>query len=143
MIGSVHFVDGWGFDNPQTADTFEKMDLEVLYKRFYETVEKTIRSNMFDFVAHLDNLKVFNFQVKDEAFYHKWYERIADALIETGTATEVNAGLYYRYPVKEMCPSVDFLTTLVAKVYLLPFLPILIIRMILANMWQKTRSCCN
>lgn len=115
VIGSVHFVDGWGFDNPQTASRFEKMNLEALYTRFYETVEKMIRSNMFDFVAHLDNLKVFNFKVKNESFNHKWYERIAEALKKTNTATEVNAGLYYRYPVKEMCPSVDFLTTIVGK----------------------------
>ena len=31
-------------------------------------------------------------------------QTIADALEETNTATEVNAGLYYRYPVQEMCP---------------------------------------
>lgn len=115
VIGSVHYVDGWGFDNPQTASRFEKLDLEVLYTRFYETVEKMIRSNMFDFVAHLDNLKVFNYKVINESFNLKWYKRIADALKETNTATEVNAGLYYRYPVKEMCPSVDFLTTIVGN----------------------------
>ena len=40
-----------------------------------------------------------------------WYKRIADALVETNTATEVNAGLYYRYPVKEMCPGPSFLTS--------------------------------
>jgi histidinol-phosphatase (PHP family) len=113
VIGSVHYIDGWGFDNPQTASRFEKFDLEELYTRFYETVEKMIRSNMFDFVAHLDNLKVFNYIVNNESFNQKWYERIALALKETDTATEVNAGLYYRYPVKEMCPSVDFLTTIV------------------------------
>ena len=115
VIGSVHYVDGWGFDNPQTASQFETFDLEELYSRFYESVEKMIRSQLFDFVAHLDNLKVFNYKVKDEAFNQKWYERIAQALLETNTATEVNAGLYYRYPVKEMCPSIDFLTTIVEK----------------------------
>lgn len=115
VIGSVHYVDGWGFDNPQTANRFETLDLKELYSRFYETVEKMIRSNMFDFVAHLDNLKVFNYKVSNESFNRKWYERIAHALKETNTATEVNSGLYYRYPVKEMCPSADFLTTIVSK----------------------------
>lgn len=115
VIGSVHYVDGWGFDNPQTADRFKTLDLEDLYSQFYETVEKMIHSNMFDFVAHLDNLKVFNYKVNNESFNQKWYERIADALKETNTATEVNAGLYYRYPVQEMCPSSDFLTIIVGK----------------------------
>ncbi|WP_391204619.1 histidinol phosphate phosphatase domain-containing protein [Psychrobacillus sp. L4] len=115
VIGSVHFVDGWGFDNPHTVDVFNTMNLKELYSRFFETVEKAIRSGLFDFVAHLDNLKVFNFRVEDEDFNRKWYERIADALVETGTATEVNAGLYYRYPVKEMCPSPEFVSVLVER----------------------------
>ncbi|GGA41382.1 histidinol phosphate phosphatase domain-containing protein [Psychrobacillus lasiicapitis] len=112
IIGSVHFVDGWGFDNPQTVDKFEGIDLKTLYERFFTTVEKAIRSELFDFVAHLDNLKVFNFKVDNMDFVN-WYKRIAEALVEKGTATEVNAGLYYRYPVKEMCPGPDFVKVLV------------------------------
>lgn len=106
VIGSVHFVDGWGFDNPQTQYIFENMDevaLQQSYERFFATVEKMIHSKMFDFVAHLDNFKVFDYQVKDVAFLDSWYERIARALVAAQTATEINAGLYYRYPVKEMC----------------------------------------
>lgn len=116
VIGSVHFVDGWGFDNPQTQHVFERMDATILqdtYNRFFSTVVQMIHSNMFDFVAHLDNLKVFNYQVEDEAFLFSWYERIAEALVKTQTATEINAGLYYRYPVKEMCPGPRFLQILV------------------------------
>ncbi|MFF2176854.1 histidinol phosphate phosphatase domain-containing protein [Lysinibacillus sp. NPDC058147] len=116
VIGSVHFVDGWGFDNPQTQYIFEDMGVATLqqnYTRFFATVEKMILSNMFDFVAHLDNFKVFDYQVKDMAFLDSWYERIAKALVTTQTATEINAGLYYRYPVKEMCPGPRFLQILI------------------------------
>ncbi|MBM7647475.1 histidinol-phosphatase (PHP family) [Bacillus ectoiniformans] len=115
VIGSIHFVKGWGVDNPQTADRFEQNDLKDLYTQFYESVEKMIRSKLFDFVAHLDNLKVFNYKVDDLSFNQMWYERIAGALKETNTATEINAGLFYRYPVKEMCPSEDFLQAIVNK----------------------------
>ncbi|MBE1555119.1 histidinol-phosphatase (PHP family) [Filibacter limicola] len=115
VIGSVHFIDGWGFDNPQTAYVFESTNKEALYDRFFETVEQAIRSGLFDFIAHLDNLKVFGFRVEDEAFNRMWYERIATALVEMDTATEVNSGLSYRYPVKEMCPGPDFLKILVAR----------------------------
>lgn len=117
VIGSVHFVDGWGFDNPQTEYIFKRMDEAVLkkhYQRFFETVEGMIASNLFDFVAHLDNFKVFNYKVQDKVFLDTAYKRIAKALITTNTATEINAGLYYRYPVKEMCPSPRFLQTLLA-----------------------------
>lgn len=113
IIGSVHFVDGWGFDNPQTAALFEQLDLKELYDRFFHTVESAIRSKLFDVVAHLDNLKVFGYKVDDISFNTAYYKRIANALVETDIATEVNAGLYYRYPVKEMCPGPTMLKVLI------------------------------
>ncbi|MCA1060566.1 histidinol phosphate phosphatase domain-containing protein [Rossellomorea aquimaris] len=111
VIGSVHFVDGWGFDNPEAMERFHEYDLQELYGRFFHIVEEAIRSELFDFVAHLDNLKVFNFR-PDEENLLPHYQKIARALVETNTATEVNAGLFYRYPIKEMCPSPRFLKVL-------------------------------
>jgi histidinol-phosphatase (PHP family) len=104
VIGSVHFIDGWGFDNPDVSHLFEQYDLPDLYRWFFGVVESMIRSGLFDIAAHLDNLKVFRYR-PDEALLLPLYEQIAAALHETDTATEVNAGLYYRYPVREMCPS--------------------------------------
>ncbi|WP_369900453.1 histidinol phosphate phosphatase domain-containing protein [Bacillus manliponensis] len=111
VIGSVHFINGWGFDNPDTKVYFEKHRLHTLYNQFFDTVEMAIRSRLFDIVAHLDNIKVFNYRL-DENEQLPYYERIAKALIDTDIATEVNAGLYYRYPVREMCPSPLYLQTL-------------------------------
>lgn len=114
IIGSVHFIDGWGFDNPHVSDLFLTYDLKTLYTKFFETVEQMIGSQLFDFVAHLDNLKVFNFRVNDEGFNRYWYERIAKKLKTCQVATEINAGLQYRYPVAESCPSASFLDILLA-----------------------------
>ncbi|MBY6035053.1 histidinol phosphate phosphatase domain-containing protein [Fictibacillus nanhaiensis] len=111
IIGSVHFLKGWGFDNPETQDRFESMDLLKTYEDFFEVVEMAIRSELFDFVAHLDNLKVFNHR-PDEKELFPLYQKIAKALVQTDTATEINAGLFYRYPVQEMCPSPMFLSVL-------------------------------
>ena len=113
VIGSVHFLHGWGFDNPETRHLFEQHDLKQLYADFFHTVECMIRSGLFDFVAHLDNLKVFSYR-PEESELVLYYDKIATALKETDTATEINAGLYYRYPVQEMCPSPAFLDVLVA-----------------------------
>lgn len=115
VIGSVHFINGWGFDNPETQDRFHQMNLLELYSTFFDTVEESIRSGLFDFVAHLDNIKVFNYWPEDRSVLIPLYERIANALIETNTATEVNSGLYYRYPAKEMCPGPEFLKILAEK----------------------------
>ncbi|CAM2916471.1 histidinol phosphate phosphatase domain-containing protein [Paenibacillus sediminis] len=114
VIGSVHYMYGWGFDNPDTQEHFKQYQLLDLYDDFFKVVESAIRSNMFNFVAHLDNLKVFNYR-PDENLLLPFYQRIARALVETNTATEINAGLFYRYPVKEMCPSPTFLDVLIKE----------------------------
>ncbi|MFX3625246.1 MAG: histidinol phosphate phosphatase domain-containing protein [Ectobacillus sp.] len=111
VIGSVHFQDGWGFDNPDTQERFKEKDVPKLYEKHFAIVESAIRSGLFDFVAHLDNMKVFNYR-PDENTLLGYYEKIAKALIESNVATEINAGLYYRYPVREMCPSPLFLSVL-------------------------------
>jgi histidinol-phosphatase (PHP family) len=111
IIGSVHFYEGWGFDNPDTKMQFEAFDLELLYTKHYETVKKAISSGIFDFIAHLDNMKVFGYR-PDEASLMHHYNEIAIALRDADMATEINTGLLYRYPVQEMCPSPSFLQVL-------------------------------
>ncbi|UVI31103.1 PHP domain-containing protein [Paenibacillus spongiae] len=108
VIGSVHFIDGWGFDNPQTEYKFEGEDLIAMYRRLFDHLLGSIRSGLFDIIAHPDNLKVFNYR-PDEASLLPMYEEAAAAMKEAGVATEINTGLAYRYPVKEMCPSPSFL----------------------------------
>ncbi|CAM4104811.1 PHP domain-containing protein [Paenibacillus alkaliterrae] len=111
VIGSVHFLDGWGFDNPETQHLFAEKDLPALYNQLFETVKGAAASGLFDMIAHLDNLKVFNYR-PDESVLLPMYEDAAAALKKADVATELNTGLAYRYPVKEACPSPAFLQVL-------------------------------
>ncbi|EXX84959.1 histidinol phosphatase [Paenibacillus darwinianus] len=108
IIGSVHFLDGWGFDNPQLQYKFKEQDLVQLYRRLFDCVLGAIGSGMFDIIAHPDNLKVFNYR-PEEALLLPMYEEVAAAMKAADVSTEINTGLAYRYPVKEMCPSPAFL----------------------------------
>lgn len=110
-IGSVHFLDGWGFDNPQTEERFAGKDLLALYERYFAVMEQGIKSRLYDIAAHPDNLKVFGYR-PDETLLIPHYERIARALLENRVATELNTGLFYRFPAREMCPSTTFLQIL-------------------------------
>lgn len=114
VIGSVHFYEGWGFDNPELQHKFKQYDLNELYYNHFETVKKAAKSGIFDFIAHLDNMKVFNYR-PDEASLVEIYKEVAKTLVENDMATEINPGLFYRYPVKEMCPSPMFLDILLAE----------------------------
>jgi histidinol-phosphatase (PHP family) len=111
VIGSVHFTEGWGFDNPETKNRFEHMDLPELYQMHFHIVQQAIASGLFDFIAHLDNMKVFGYR-PDESVLTPLYIEVAKSLKKANIATEINTGLAYRYPVKEMCPSPLFLSML-------------------------------
>lgn len=111
IIGSVHFNNGWGFDNPELESKFNDYDLVGLYTNHFNTVIKAAESGIFSFIAHLDNLKVFNYR-PDEELLIPLYEKVAEALAKNDVATEVNVGLKYRYPVKEQCPSERFIKAL-------------------------------
>jgi histidinol-phosphatase (PHP family) len=111
VIGSIHFLEGWGFDNPDTQDMFKEKDLTALYRLLFDTVKRAAASGLFDIIAHLDNLKVYNYR-PDERILLPMYEDVAMALKEADVATEINTGLAYRYPVKEACPSPSLLKAL-------------------------------
>ncbi|USB31614.1 histidinol-phosphatase HisJ family protein [Paenibacillus sp. YPG26] len=111
VIGSVHFLNGWGFDNPNTQHLFKGRQLEDLYAQHFENVIRAVNSGLFQFIAHLDNLKVFGFRPSERDLLG-WYDAVAAALAHAGVASEINTGLAYRYPVKEMCPSPNFLRVL-------------------------------
>lgn len=104
VIGSIHFWRGWGFDNPETQGRFETLDLSVVYDEVATTIEQAARSELFSFIAHVDNLKVFGHRPQS-SILHSFYERVAQVLAQHDVASEWNAGLYYRYPVREACPS--------------------------------------
>lgn len=114
IIGSVHFYNGWGFDNPKLQHKFNDFDLYELYTNHFETIKRAAASGIFDFIAHLDNLKVFNHRPVEESLLSH-YKDVAKTLVKYDVATEVNPGLHYRYPIKEMCPSPTFLNILIKE----------------------------
>lgn len=110
VIGSVHFMDGWGFDNPETKDRFTELKPMEAYGRYFGLLRQAAASGLFEFIAHPDNLKVFGFRPANEADLLPYYRQFAGDLNRYGVATEINTGLEYRYPVAERCPSPLFLS---------------------------------
>ncbi|OAB48415.1 PHP domain-containing protein [Paenibacillus antarcticus] len=111
VIGSVHFHEGWKFDHPDTQRHFEDYDLSLLYNQYYQTVIEAVHSGLFQFMAHLDHIKVFcPLPPQDELEVH--YNNVAAALSIADVATEINTGLAYRNSTNEICPSSSFLSIL-------------------------------
>ncbi|EDM23000.1 histidinol-phosphatase [Caminibacter mediatlanticus] len=106
LIGSVHFLDNWGFDNPEFIKEWKKRDVDDVYKEYFSLIEEMANSKLFQIVGHLDLIKVFGYKpkknIKDLAKNAIKAIKKADMTIEINTA-----GL--RKPVKELYPSDELL----------------------------------
>lgn len=106
FIGSVHFINKWGFDNPEFIGGYEDKDIDVIWSEYFDAVSNMAKSRLFDIVGHLDLIKVFKY------LPNKPIRTIAyDALKEiqkAGMTIEVNpSGL--RKPIEEIYPSLELL----------------------------------
>ncbi len=102
LIGSVHFIDDWGFDNPEFIGRYSDVDINELYIKYFSLIEQMAYSGLFDIVGHLDLLKVFRFlPTKDIRVLAK---DALKAIKKSDIVVELNvAG--YRKPIAEPYPS--------------------------------------
>lgn len=105
-IGSVHFIDDWGFDNPEFIGRYEGIDIDDVYRRYFALIEAMARSGKFDIVGHFDLLKVFKFlPTKDIRILA---DSALKAIKKADMSIEINvAG--YRKPIGEAYPSPSLL----------------------------------
>jgi histidinol-phosphatase (PHP family) len=54
VIGSVHFIGAWGFDNPAFVAEYDRRDLEAVYAEYYKLIVAAAQSGLFDAIGHLD-----------------------------------------------------------------------------------------
>ena len=106
LIGSVHFIEKWGFDNPEFIGRYDEMDIDEIWEKYFDAVTKMAQSGYFDIVGHLDLIKVFKFMptrnIVDIA------KKALEAIKQADMTLELNvAG--YRKPIGEPYPSRELL----------------------------------
>jgi histidinol-phosphatase (PHP family) len=102
LIGSVHFLNGWGFDNPAYIKNYKNKNIDQVWIDYFKEIKQLAKSNYFNIIGHLDLIKVFNFLPKKDI------KLIAqDAMKEikkSNMVLEINtSGL--RKPINEIYPS--------------------------------------
>lgn len=106
VLGSVHFLGDWGFDDARYVDGYRRWDIDDLYHHYFDTVCAGVETGLFDVVAHLDLVKKFGFRPPGPL--DALYRQVAARLARTGVAVEVNtSGL--RKPCAELYPAPDLL----------------------------------
>jgi histidinol-phosphatase (PHP family) len=107
VIGSVHFIDGWGFDNPRNSSGFEQWQIDALYARYFELVGASAETGLFDTIGHSDLVKKYGH--RPEADQSEAYATLAERLSRAGVCVEVNTG-GLRKPVGELYPHPQLLS---------------------------------
>lgn len=116
VIGSVHYLRGWGYDFSAIKDEWNRHPLEEIYEWYAQEVENICQSGLYDVLGHPFNIRLYNI-LPDFPVEHI-LRRVAAALKKAGMAVDINTGTKYRYPIAEISPYPDFLR--LAKEYDLP-----------------------
>ena len=102
LIGSVHFIDKWGFDNPEFIGGWKTKDIDEIWQAYFDATEDMAKSGKFDIVGHLDLIKMFKFMPKQDVRFLA--KDALKAIKKSNMVMELNtAGL--RKPIGEMYPS--------------------------------------
>ncbi|MBI2620302.1 MAG: histidinol-phosphatase HisJ [Ignavibacteriales bacterium] len=62
VIGSVHFLGDWGFDNPVFVHRYDEQDVNEVYERYFDAIGKSASSGLFDIIGHFDLVKKFGYR---------------------------------------------------------------------------------
>jgi histidinol-phosphatase (PHP family) len=102
LIGSVHFINKWGFDNPEFIGEYQNRDIDKIYQEYFDAIESMAKSGLFDIVGHLDLIKVFKFMPKQDI--RVLASKALKAIKNSNMVLEINSA-GFRKPIKEQYPS--------------------------------------
>jgi histidinol-phosphatase (PHP family) len=106
VYGSVHFIDGWGFDDSRYIAGYSKWQIEDLYSEYFRLVCDAAATHLFDIMAHVDLVKKFGFRPAGDL--RPLYAGVAGSLAEAGVCIEASSG-GLRQPAGEAYPHPDLL----------------------------------
>lgn len=104
VLGSVHFVDAWPFDDPGQRDRWDEPGAaDVIWTRYFDLwCDAVSSSRPFHVMSHPDLAKKFAYYPSFDV--QPLYERAAEACAASGRMVEVNTSGSY-YACREMFPA--------------------------------------
>jgi histidinol-phosphatase (PHP family) len=106
MLGSVHFIGEWAFDDPNNLDEWDKRDVDAVWTEYFGYWCDAARRGGFDVMAHPDLPKKFGHRPGFDT--RELFAEAARAAADGGVLIEVStAGL--RRPVGELYPGPELL----------------------------------
>ena len=106
LIGSVHYLGTWGFDNPEFIGVYENKDIDLIWEEYFEAIKQMAQTNYFNIVGHLDLIKIFKYLPKKEIT--SIATQALQEIKKSNMAIEINAA-GFRKPIQEQYPSIELL----------------------------------
>jgi histidinol-phosphatase (PHP family) len=111
LIGSVHYIKEWGFDNPEFIGNYEEKNIDQIWKEYFDAIENMAKSGHFDIVGHIDLIKIFKFMPKKDI--RLIAKNALKAIKKADMTIELNVS-GYRKPIGESYPS-DLLLEVISE----------------------------
>ena len=106
VIGSVHFIDAWAFDDPNEKIKWKDKDINRVYQDYYRLLRLSAESGLYDIMGHVDLVKKFGHRPSVDLTGE--VRHTAEVFKKAGVTVEINtSGL--RKPVNEIYPSLSAL----------------------------------
>ena len=104
VIGSVHYIGDWGFDNPDTIQIWDTWKIEDAYCAYFQLLQRSAESGLFDIIGHPDLIKKFGHRpAANSVKVTDAIEAMLQAVKKADVTLEISsAGL--RKPVAEIYP---------------------------------------
>ena len=90
VLGSVHFIDNWGFDNPDDRHIWDSVDVTETWRSYFELIGRLADSGLYDVVGHLDLPKKFNYRPAERDL-REMAAPALDRIAGAGMGIELNA----------------------------------------------------
>lgn len=103
VLGSVHFVDLWPFDDPAQRSRWDEVGADAIWRRYFELWCDAVSSRQrFDVMSHPDLAKKFGIYPSFDVM--PLYREAAEACAASGRMVEVNTSGAH-YACAEMFPA--------------------------------------
>ncbi|MDQ6967699.1 MAG: histidinol-phosphatase HisJ family protein [Mariprofundaceae bacterium] len=104
VMGSVHYIGDWAFDNPDEEKHWQHVNVEDAYCDYFDLVARSAATGMFDIIGHPDLIKKFGQRApKNSKRVDHAESLMLEAVQASNTVLEISsAGL--RKPVGEIYP---------------------------------------
>ena len=103
VLGSVHYIKDWAFDNPDTLYVWDSVDVKGVWRQYFSLIDSLVDLKLTDVLSHFDLPKKFGHRLPDPDL-REMVCPLLDKIAKSGMAIEINTS-GWRRKVAEAYPS--------------------------------------